>query len=233
MREEHTKRMFAACERLGPMLPRLLADAPIQDQISALEAAVRRNPHAVAIMEWARGSELPSWYLGAGAIAQTVWNQFHEFDPTYGIKDYDLVFFDSRDLSAKREQDLEAAIERDLGGLGVSIDVKNEARVHLWYHTAFGRRIPPYRSTEHAIGTWPTTASSVGVRYDDERFIVCAPFGLRDLFAMTVRANPTLIDKGVYEAKTARWSKNWPRLVVLPWPGPDDGPVGPFSWSTT
>jgi uncharacterized protein len=196
-----------------------LADAPTHEQTDALERALRCNPNVLAIMVWAREFDLPCWYLGAGAIAQTVWNQLHGFDPAHGIKDYDLVFFDSHDLSEENEDRIEASVRRDLG---VNVDVKNEARVHLWYHTLFGRTIPQYQSTEHAISTWPTTASSVGVRYEEKRFIVCAPFGLRDLFSMTVRANPTLVDRRVYEAKAARWSGIWPRLSVLPWPGTDE-----------
>jgi hypothetical protein len=207
----------------------LIADAPIQDQMVALEAAVRCNPNVVAIMAWARELALPSWYLGAGAIAQTVWNELHGLDPTQGIKDYDFVFFDSHDLSAEAEGRIEMTMQRDLGNLGVNIDVKNEARVHLWYEATFGRSIPPYRSTEHAISTWPTTASSIGARYDDDRFIVCAPFGLHDLFSLRVRANPALIDERVFEAKAARWSKNWPRLSVIPWPSPHEGLIGPPS----
>jgi hypothetical protein len=73
------------------------------------------------------------------------------------------------------------------------------------------------RSTEHAISTWPTTAPSIGVRYQVDMFVVCAPFGLTDLFAMVVRPNRALIDQAIYEAKTARWATLWPRLSVLPW----------------
>jgi len=197
-----------------------LAEAPLDGQIAGLELALRCNPNVVAIMAWAQAFALPSWYLGAGAIAQTVWNQLHGFDPTHGIKDYDLVYFDSNDVSAEDEEIIETTVRRDLG---VDVDVKNEARVHLWYHTVFGRTIPPYLSTEHAISTWPTTASSVGARYEETRFVVCAPFGLRDLFSMTVRANATLIDSAVYEAKSARWSATWPRLTVLPWPSTNEG----------
>jgi hypothetical protein len=197
-----------------------LADAPLLDQLAGLERAIRCNPNVVAIMAWAQAFALPSWYLGAGAIAQTVWNQLHGFDPTHGIKDYDLVYFDSHDVSAENEEIIEATARLNLG---VDVDVKNEARVHLWYDTIFGRTIPQYQSTEHAISTWPTTASSVGARYEETRFIVCAPFGLRDLFSMTVRANPALIDRGVYEAKSARWSSIWPRLTVVPWPSTDEG----------
>ena len=32
-------------------------------------------------------------------------------------------------------------------------DVKNEARVHLWYEARFGAAIPPYQSAEAAIAT--------------------------------------------------------------------------------
>jgi hypothetical protein len=202
----------------GPLLPAdgpRIAGAPLQRQVVALERAVRCNPNNVAVMGWAREIALPSWYLGAGAIAQTVWSELHGFEPPRGIKDYDLVYFDPDDLSAESEERIEATARSELG---INIDVKNEARVHLWYEAMFGRAIPSYRSAEHAITTWPTTASSIGVRYEEDRFIVCAPFGMHDLFSMIVRANPTLIHRSVYEAKTARWSTIWPRLTVLPWP---------------
>ena len=211
----------------GPLLPAdgpLIADAPLERQVVALERAVRCNPNNVAVMDWARELALPSWYLGAGAVAQTVWNQLHAFEPAHGIKDYDLVYFDPDDLSAESEERIEAAARSELG---INIDVKNEARVHLWYEGMFGRAIPQYRSAEHAISTWPTTASSIGVRYENDRFIVCAPFGMHDLFSMIVRANPTLIDRSVYEAKTARWSTIWPRLSVFPWPCHQERVEGP------
>jgi hypothetical protein len=71
---------------------------------------------------------------------------------------------------------------------------------------------------EHAIATWPTTATSIGVRSDHNGFKVCAPFGLTDLFAMVVRPNAKLVSQAVYQAKAERWRLMWPRLTVLPWP---------------
>jgi hypothetical protein len=147
----------------------------------------------------------------------TVWNHLHGYEPTAGIKDYDLVYFDTTDLSAGAEEDRARAAAERLGDLGTRIDVKNEARVHLWYQHRFGVAIPPYRSIEHAISTWPTTATSIGVRYEVGAFVVCAPFGLDDLFSMVVRPNKTLIDETVYSSKVQRWNQQWPRLVVIPW----------------
>ena len=160
---------------------------------------------------------LPGWYLGAGAVAQTVWNLRHGYAPVEGIKDYDLVYFDPDDLTAESERRVEEQVVARLSGFCTVVDVHNEARVHLWYEQRFGRHLDPYRSTEEAISTWPTTASSVGVRRDSDGFVVCAPFGLSDLLAMVVRPNKVKVSQEIYDDKAARWQSNWPKLRVVPW----------------
>jgi hypothetical protein len=198
-------------------LSSLAAFAPLGEQVVHLETTLLGNPVAQAVLSAGRALGLPDWYLGAGAVAQTVWNVLHRFEPAAGIKDYDLVYFDPTDLSTDGEQRIEEAVRRRLAGMGLALDVKNEARVHLWYEQRFGRRIRPYRSSGEAIATWPTTASSVGVRYEDDAFVVCAPFGLTDVFAMVARPNKAIVTRDVYEEKVARWATRWPQLTVIPW----------------
>jgi hypothetical protein len=193
------------------------ADEDLRAQVARLDLLLARNPVVVEILERTPSLHLPDWYLGAGAITQTVWNVLHGFEPTSGIKDYDLVYFDPTDLSARTEEARERDAAALFGDLDMQIDLTNEARVHLWYEERFGIAIAPYRSTEHAISTWPTTASSIGVRRQDDEIVVCAPFGLNDLFAMIVRPNKTLIEESVYLSKAERWHRQWPRLVVIPW----------------
>jgi uncharacterized protein len=195
----------------------LLAHAPLHEQVASLEVALKQNQAARAVLTVAREMALPDWYFGADGVAQTVWNVLHGFDPSTTIKDYDLVYFDGSDLTLEAEQQIEAEVSDRLAGLSVVVDVTNEARVHLWYKERFGRPLSPYRSTGEAITTWPTTASSVGVRYEDDRFVVCAPFGLADLFAMVAMPNKAVITREVYEEKAARWASHWPQLSVLPW----------------
>jgi uncharacterized protein len=108
-------------------------------------------------------------------------------------------------------------VARRLAEFGVAVDAKNEARVHLGYGERFGRDIDAYHSTEEAIATWPTTASSVAVRYDREGFVVCAPFGLADLLGMVARPNKPIVSRDVYEEKVSRWAARWPKLRVIPW----------------
>jgi hypothetical protein len=194
-----------------------VADAPLQEQVLALEGALATNPVVSAILQRVPQLGLADWYLGAGGVTGTVWNVLHGFDPTHGIKDYDLVYFDPRDLSADGEAATERLAREIVSDVHVELDVTNEARVHLWYPKRFGPTIPPYRSTGHAISTWPTTASSIGVRVHRDSLVVCAPFGLRDLFAMVVRPNKAIINEHVYNDKASRWADHWPRLRVLPW----------------
>jgi hypothetical protein len=197
-----------------------LAHAPLGRQVAGLGSILESNRIVGRLLDRLAGLALPDWYLGGGAIAQTVWNALHGFDPTHGISDYDVVYFDPRDLTAAGEHAVEAAVATlvDIDG-ATGVDVTNEARVHLWYEKRFGRPLDPYRSSEQAIATWPTTATSLGVRLEGSELVVCAPFGLSDLFAMIVRPNTALVDEPVYRAKAEHWRQRWPNLAVHPWPG--------------
>ena len=190
--------------------------APLHLQSLYLAEVLALNPVAQEVLSVAADVNLSGWYLAAGGVSQTVWNVRHGFDPAEGIKDYDLVYFDPQ-----AGQDVEHAIEQELTGrlshLGVDLDVKNEAFVHLWYGQRYGRDIEAYVSTEDAIATWPTTASSVGVRPGPDGLVVCAPFGLSDLLGMVARPNKTIVSREVYEEKTSRWAARWTQLTVIPW----------------
>src|SRR5262249_34156124 len=78
-------------------------------------------------------------------------------------------------------------------------------------------RREPYRSTEDAIGTCPTTATAIGVRPRGRQLEVWAPFGTDDLFNLVVRPNRVQITPAIYDAKVTRWVVRWPSLVALPW----------------
>ena len=160
---------------------------------------------------------LPDCWLVAGVLAQTVWNRAHGFDVAFGISDIDLVYHDADDLSEESEAGHSRRINSLFAGLGLPFDVKNEARVHLWYEDKFGYPIKPYKSAEAAIATFPTTATAVGLRPSGDGFEVCAPLGLDDLLELTLRPNKIQITPAIYRAKIARWTALWPKLKVIDW----------------
>lgn len=187
-------------------------------QVELLSLSIMKNPVVSEILKIVPSLHIPNWYIGAGCIAQTVWNEAHGFDPSFGIVDYDVVYFDASDLSYEAEDRVLKTVKKNLSHLKASIDVKNEARVHLWYQYRYGFAIEPYNSAEDAISKWPTTATSIGVRYNESgNLVVCAPFGLEDLFQLVLRPNKKQVTKDLYLEKVERWTKLWPRLKVVPW----------------
>lgn len=64
---------------------------------------VLRNPVRRAVLR--RGAELgvPDWWPASGAVFQTVWNVLADRDPTAGVRDYDLIYFDPTGLAWQAE----------------------------------------------------------------------------------------------------------------------------------
>jgi len=189
----------------------------ILSQVRSLESILRKNPFVKHVLDNADRLELPQWYLGGGCVAQTVWNYLSKKELTCNINDYDLVYFDPHDLSYESENQHAANVQRLFNSLPIKIEVKNQARVHLWYEDHFGYPIDAYQSIEEAIKTWPTTATCVGVKYIEGMFTVYAPYGLNDMFGMIVKPNKLQITEETYIEKVKRWKECWPNLEIAPW----------------
>ncbi len=186
------------------------------NQVQELEKILKKNKSIQLILEQAPLFDMPNWYLGAGGVVQTVWNMKHGFDPEHGIKDYDLVYYDANDTSYEGEDVFIQKGKELFKDIPVLVEIRNQARVHLWYEKHFGHPIKQYGSVEEAISTWPTTATSTGIRMADGKFEVFAPFGLDDLLNMVVRANKIKIDEDTYQKKINRWAAVWPKLEIIP-----------------
>ena len=199
-------------------VPALLA------QQRAFVGAVLGNRFVAEILERMHGSDLPQWYLSGGCLFQTVWNTEHGFEPSAGILDYDLFYFDGSDLSTHSEQMVGEELARTFAHLPVDIEVRNQARVHLWYEEEFRAPCRAFERCEDGIDGFLATCCCFGIRHtDNTRLDVYAPHGFDDLFSLVVRPNPVrTIESGalsdVYEAKVQRWSHTWPRLKIVQWP---------------
>lgn len=192
----------------------MAADDP---RIGLIEAALRRQAALGRLLDGFDRIGLPDAWLVAGCVVQALWNRQAGAEAGAGMRDADLVYCDPARLDAASEAAEEARLQALFPLDGLRLDVKNQARVHLWYEGKFGRAIPPWTSSAAAIAAYPTTASAIGVRMRGGRFELCAPLGLDDLFGGVVRPNRRLVSRAVYEAKAARWQAQWPMLRVLPW----------------
>ncbi|MFF2021962.1 nucleotidyltransferase family protein [Streptomyces sp. NPDC058171] len=197
----------------------MISRLPLDEQLDCLRATLSRNDVLTEVLARTAGLQLPGWYVTAGCLFQTVWNVVTDRPPTRGIKDYDVFYFDDHDLSWEAEDAAIQAGRRLFADLPAEVEIRNEARVHLWYEEKFQVPCPPYTSTEAAIDSFAATTCCLGVRVEpDGRWRVYAPHGLSDVFNLVVRPNPVLAPRTVYEAKVARWLGQWPELTVWDWP---------------
>src|SRR5258707_8536898 len=148
-------------------------------------AAVLGNPINRAIL--ARLPELgaPDCWLVSGALFQTVWNLMTGRAPTYGIKDYDISYFDP-DPSWDAEDAVIKRADALFGDLGVEVEVRNQGRVHVWYKEKFGTDYPPLSHATESIDRFLCYCAMVAVRPDCDGFAVYAPKGFADIETMTI-----------------------------------------------
>ncbi|MFE9097635.1 nucleotidyltransferase family protein [Streptomyces sp. NPDC007264] len=197
----------------------MIGRLPLDEQLESLRAVLSRNDVLTEVLARTATLDLPEWYVTAGCLFQTVWNVVTGRPPTSGIKDYDVFYFDEGDLSWEAEDAVIKTGREVFAGLPAEVEIRNEARVHLWYEEKFGVACAPYDSTEAAIDSFAATTCCLGVRAEaDGRWRVYAPHGLSDVFNLVVRPNPVLALRSVYENKAARWCELWPELTVLEWP---------------
>jgi hypothetical protein len=193
------------------------AGSPAPAQRAALIDIVRGTPFLMAILTAARAFDLPDWWLVSGAIYNTVWNRLTGRDPLHGIKDADLFYFDP-DTSWEAE---DRHIRRAEGHFPPSppVEIRNQARVHLWYEDHFGQPYPPLTCTKDGIDRFACKTHAVGLRLErDDSLSLYAPYGLDDIFAFRLTPNRVLNSRATHEAKAKRQMVLWPELTFVPWP---------------
>ncbi|MFC0410055.1 nucleotidyltransferase family protein [Roseomonas elaeocarpi] len=207
--------------------------------------AARENPVNAALLRRLPALGLPQGFLTAGSLFQAVWNRLSGRPAAAGVRDYDVFYFDSSDLSWEAEDRVirrvaEATADllppsdaapvasraAPMPGAPISaaplsgaplpaapVEVRNQARVHLWYRDRFGSDYPRLGCATDGIDRYLIPCTSVGISL--ETGALYAPDGFHDLWAGVLRPNPLLPDLPLFRRKAesyrARWS--WLRVV--------------------
>jgi uncharacterized protein len=188
------------------------------EQRRRFEEIVRGNPDLMFLLTAARELGLAQWRVVAGCLYQTVWNVLTNKPARTGIKDYDLIYFDDRDLSWEAEDHVVRCVGLRMRDLPAPVEVRNQARVHLWFKRRFGVEYAALRCADEALARYASVVHAVGVRLErDDRFDIFAPFGLDDVFNMVIRPNRALDNAAAHGAKAARVKAIWSEVVVIPW----------------
>ena len=186
------------------------------DRADQLTDILRASPDVMHVLRTVRGLGLPDWRLFSGAVYQTVWNHQTGREPGYGLKDFDIGFFDpdtswdAEDVFIRRVAD---AFDEPLKS---QVEVRNQARVHLWFEQRFGEPYSPLSRTDEALERFVCPAFAVGVRLEaDDRITVAAPFGLDDVFGMVLRPNPNRPLANGWDRVVQSALARWPEAKVI------------------
>jgi len=188
----------------------------MSDLETRLADIVRADPGLMHVLTTVRGLGLNDWRVFSGAVYQSVWNAVTGRPIGYGRKDYDLGYFDP-DVSWDAE---DAVIKRVAAAFDepfrTDVEVRNQARVHIWFPDRFGEPYEALTGTDEALARFVAPAFAVGVRLEaDDTISIAVPFGLEDVFSMTLRPNPNRpVAKG-WDKAVASAQARWPELTVI------------------
>jgi len=178
-------------------------------------AILRAAPSLMRVLRTLRTLDLPDWLVMSGAVYQRVLNHLTGRAADYGVRDYDVGYFDSSDISYEAEdvviRRVAAAFDAPLKS---AVEVRNQARVHLWFEAHFGEAYTPLCRTAEALERFVSPMFAVSVRLSpDDRLHIEAPFGLGDLFALRLRPNP-LRPLGGFDRIAAGVLQRWPEVTI-------------------
>ncbi len=156
---------------------------------------------------------LPQCHLTAGCLFQTVWNQKSGHDPEWGIKDYDVFYFDDHDLSWGAEDQIIKRVAAATTDLPIEIEVRNQARVHLWYHDRFGGDYPVLGSARDGIDLYLVACTCVGI--ETETGALYAPNRYHDLADGVLRMNDRNPQPAKFRQKAESYKQRWPWLQIV------------------
>jgi hypothetical protein len=176
-----------------------------------LLARVRANPLNARILDGLADIGLPDCWLVAGCLYQTCWNLASGRPVDEGITDYDVFYFDDSDLSWEAE---DREIRRLARLYGPAVELRNEARVHLWYAERFGPGYPRLASARDGIDRFPVAGTCIGIGWRGGRLEVHAPFGLDDMVAGVLRPNPLNPREDLFRMKAESYRRRWPWLRI-------------------
>ena len=192
----------------------------LNEQNEVFISILSKNDDLMKILDYLVLLQLPNFYIAAGSVFQTIWNYYDNKPLNYGIKDIDIIYYDSNNTSKDEEKNLENKIIDYFKNqkLDYKLDVHNEARMHLWKKENENKDINQYKNSEDAIDQWIATVHAIGITKENNVLKIYAPYGLSDIFSRTIRPiKHKANSKELYDKKVASWKSRFNNLNIIEW----------------
>ena len=183
----------------------MLSDQSFRDIVISI-------PENAEILNGLDRLRLPDCYLTAGCLFQPIWNRKFNKPDLWGVKDFDVFYFDE-DLSWDAENEVIERAEERLGALSDRVEIRNQARVHLWYEERFGSPIEPLLTSRNGIDQFLIACTCVGIEVSSRDLY--APNGMGDLSNGILRMNGNNPKPDLFTKKARDYQSRWPWLSVM------------------
>ena len=179
---------------------------------SALIDLALSNPVNTQLVERLPLLGLDQTLLTAGCLFQAVWNRVSGRPPGWGVNDYDVFYFDD-DLSWEAENRVILAAQALFQDLDVKVELRNQARVHLWFAARYGTEYPSLECAKDGIDRFLISSTCVGLCLDTAELY--APHGLNELEHGLLRMNPNFPQPEQFRKKAQSYQARWDWLRVV------------------
>ena len=95
----------------------------------------------------------------------------------------------------------------------MNVEVRNQARVHLWYGQRFGRPYPQLHSARQGVDRYLVAGTCIAL--DIACGEVYAPYGLEDVEQGVLRINPLHPEPELFLHKARSYQARWPWLKIV------------------
>lgn len=174
---------------------------------------IEKDTWMMDVLKYAKSLNLPDWWICAGFVRSKIWDIVHGFKEKTSLPDVDVIYYDASEICEAKDKKL----EEKLYSLAPSIpwSVKNQARMHLI------NKVPPYTSAVDAMSKFPETATSLGIKLDEnDNLVLAAPHGIEDAVNLEIKPTPYFTVKkdrmAMYEKriKNKDWISKWPKVKI-------------------
>lgn len=175
---------------------------------------IQEDKWMMDLLKCAKSLDLPDWWICAGFVRSKIWDVLHGFGERTTMPDIDVIYYDAENI----EEIVEKQYEETLGKLLSTVpwSVKNQARMHI------ANNISPYSSSVDAIGKFPETATSFGVKLDERNnVILAAPHGIQDAVNLIVKPTPYFLESRdrmlIYKKRVREknWQATWGNIEMM------------------
>jgi hypothetical protein len=188
-----------------------------EKETSRFLSDIQKNKYNQQIIKRLPSLKLNDTWLVAGCLFQTIWNLKSNKQPEDGINDYDIFYYDP-DTSYDTEDKNINRVGAIFSDLPIRIELRNQARVPVWYKEKFGFDYPAVKSSKDNISRFFFCCNCVGLTVNNGQINIYAPFGIDDIYSGILRPNHTVdayITEESRKKKAENYLSRWPWLELI------------------